>query len=90
MRHRMPVGGEAQLFVPRLLLVLGSSDTARQRFSQEWSKVPHHVLLPWAAQMLSLLDAVQGEVLLPALQVGPSQLPNSCYSSRLLRCVANA
>ena len=63
-------GQEAQLYVPRLLSVLGSSKTAQHCFTQVWSSVPLHVLLPWAAQMLSLLDAPQGEALLPALQVG--------------------
>lgn len=63
-------GQEAQLYVPRILSVLGSSKDARQCFIEVWSSVPLHVLLPWAAQMLSLLDAPQGTALLAALQVG--------------------
>ena len=63
-------GQEAQLYVPRILSVLGSSKEARQCFTEVWNSVPLHVLLPWAAQMLSLLDAPQGEALLPAIQVG--------------------
>lgn len=65
-----PTGQEAQLYVPRLLSVMASCQPARHCFSQVWSSVALHVLLPWAAQMLSLLDAPQGEALLPPLQVG--------------------
>ena len=49
--------------------MLGSSEAARQGFSEVWGRVPLHLLLPWVAQMLSLLDASQGEALLPPLQV---------------------
>ena len=62
-------GQEAQLYVPRILSVLGSSQDAQQCFAEVWSRVALHVLLPWAAQMLSLLEAPQGAALLPALQV---------------------
>ena len=64
-------GREAQLYVPRLLSVLGSSEAARQSFGEGWGGVPLRLLLPWVAQMLSLLDASQGEALLPLLQVSP-------------------
>lgn len=67
----MLVGKEAQLFVSRLLSVLGSDEAARQQVAKGWSKVPLHMLLPWSAQMLSLLEGPQGEALLPLLQVNP-------------------
>lgn len=62
-------GREAQLYVPRLLSVIGSSKAAGQCFGEAWPKVPLPLLLPWVAQMLSLLDAAQGEALLPPLKV---------------------
>ncbi len=62
-------GREAQLYVPRLLSVIGSSEAAGRCFREAWHKVPLPLLLPWVAQMLSLLDAPQGEALLPALKV---------------------
>lgn len=62
-------GREAQLYVPRLLSVIGSSEAAGQCFSEVWHKVPLPLLLPWVAQMLSLLDAAQGGPLLPPLKV---------------------
>ena len=65
----MDAGREAQLHVPRLLSVLGSNEAARQSFGEGWGGVPLRLLLPWVAQMLSLLDAPQGEALLPPLQV---------------------
>lgn len=65
----MDAGRDAQLYVPRLLSVLGSNEAARQSFGEGWGRVPRRLLLPWVAQMLSLLDAPQGEALLPPLQV---------------------
>lgn len=62
-------GQEAQLYVPRLLSVIGSSEAAGRCFGEAWHKVPLPFLLPWVAQMLSLLDAAQGEALLPPLKV---------------------
>ena len=62
-------GQEAQLYVPRLLSVIGSSEAAGRCFGEAWHKVPLPLLLPWVAQMLSLLDAPQGEALLPLLKV---------------------
>ena len=78
----MHAGREAQLFVPRLLSVLADSATARHSWGQGWAQVPLHVLLPWVAQMLSVLDAVQGDALLPALQV--SQMLNAAQCKALL------
>ncbi len=62
-------GQEAQLYVPRLLSVIGSSEAAGRCFREAWHKVPLPLLLPWVAQMLSLLDAPQGEAMLPLLKV---------------------
>jgi len=62
-------GREAQLYVPRLLSVIGSSEAASRCFGEVWHKVPLPLLLPWVAQMLSLLDAAQGGALLPPLKV---------------------
>ncbi len=62
-------GREAQLYVPRLLSVIGSSEAAGCCFGEAWHQVPLPLLLPWVAQMLSLLDAAQGEALLPPLKV---------------------
>ena len=63
------VGKEAQLLFSTLLSVLGTDEGARQHFGEGWTRVPLHMLLPWSAQMLSLLDGAQGETLLPLLQV---------------------
>ena len=48
---------------------MGDSAAAREAWNQNWQGAPLNALLPWAAQMLSLLDAPEGEALLPALQV---------------------
>ena len=48
---------------------MGDSAAAREAWSQNWRQAPLNALLPWAAQMLSLLDAPEAEALLPALQV---------------------
>ncbi|KAL3131372.1 hypothetical protein ABBQ38_007687 [Trebouxia sp. C0009 RCD-2024] len=79
MRLGGKAGQEAQLYVPRLLSVMASCQPARHCFSQVWSSVALHVLLPWAAQMLSLLDAPQGEALLPPLQALAKQFPQQLY-----------
>ena len=78
-------GREAQLYVPRLLSVIGSSKAAGRCFGEVWHKVPLLLLLPWVAQMLSLLDAVQGEALLPPLKVSLHALSNRF--SKLLLCL---
>lgn len=78
------VGREAQLYVPRLLSVLGSNEAARQSFGEGWGRVPLRLLLPWVAQMLSLLDAPQGEALLPSLQVSPYASSKASELSMLL------
>ena len=62
-------GAEAQLFVPRALAMLGASEAARAEWGTHWREAPLNALLPWAAQMLSLLDAPEGAPLLPTLQV---------------------
>ena len=62
-------GVEAQLMIPRALTVLESSKSAQQAWLGAWGDIPLHVLLPWAAQMLSLLGSSEGAALLPALKV---------------------
>ena len=66
-------GAEAALLVPRILTVLTGSgpaaESAGDAFAKGWEGVPLRFMLPWAAQMLTLLDADSGEVLLPALMV---------------------
>ena len=37
--------------------------------------MPLHVLLPWGAQMLSLLDGMAGDALLPTLKVTQPRCP---------------
>ncbi len=78
-------GREAQMYVPRLLSVIGSSEAAGRCFGEAWHKVPLPLLLPWVAQMLSLLDAAQGEALLPPLKV--SLHAASDRLSKLLLCL---
>ena len=66
----MPLTGvEAQLMVPRALTVMEGSESARQAWAESWGSASLHVLLPWAAQMLSLLGSPQGAALLPSLKV---------------------
>ena len=63
------IGKEAQLLFSSLLSILGSDEAAQWQFAEGWPTVPLHMLLPWSAQMLSLLDGPQGDALLPLLQV---------------------
>ncbi len=72
MMHMVSVvgaGAEARLFVPRLLSVMGDSEDARAEWEAGWQGVPLQALLPWAAQMLSLLSSPKGAALLPTLKV---------------------
>ena len=55
--------------VPRALTVMEGSQSARQAWAESWGSASLHVLLPWAAQMLSLLGSPQGAALLPSLKV---------------------
>lgn len=55
--------------MPRLLSVMGDSADAREAWSAGWEGVPSQALLPWAAQMLSLLSLPEGAALLPTLKV---------------------
>ena len=54
--------------VPRALTVLEGREAAQQAWSTAWHSAPLHLLLPWAAQMLSLLGSAEGAALLPALK----------------------
>ena len=55
---------------------MGEAQGARQAWSGAWQHVPLHLLLPWAPQMLSLLDAEEGNSLLPTLEVTMPMLHN--------------
>ena len=69
-------GADAQLLVPRSLgLLAGSQQAPRDEWAAGWGRVPLHVLLPWGAQMLSLLDGAAGDALLPTLKVTPPCCP---------------
>ncbi|KAK9829312.1 hypothetical protein WJX72_005143 [[Myrmecia] bisecta] len=72
-------GVDAQLYVPRLLALMADSPMARQAWEAGWQGLALHVLLPWAAQMLSLLDTSQGSVLLPALKALAAAHPQRLY-----------
>ena len=74
-------GVEAQLMVPRALTVLESSKSAQQAWLGAWDSTPLHGLLPWAAQMLSLLGSSEGAALLPALKVSTGTEIHECCSS---------
>ncbi len=54
--------------VPRALTVLEGRKPGQQAWSTAWPSAPLHVLLPWAAQMLSLLGSPEGPALLPTLK----------------------
>ena len=55
--------------MPRALALLGRADEApRGAWAAGWERVPLHALLPWGAQMLSLLEGAAGDALLPTLQ----------------------
>jgi hypothetical protein len=62
-------GDQARLFVPRVLMVMGGGGPTADAFLADWQRVPLASLLPWAAQMLSLLGEPEGAALLPALEV---------------------
>ena len=62
-------GGQAQLLVPRALAAMGASGAAQAEWGDHWRGAPLAALLPWGAQMLSLLDAPEGDALLPTLMV---------------------
>ena len=67
----LSAGREAQLLVPVVMETMHKSEAARQAWASNWQGLPIHLLLPWAAQMLSLLDAPEGASFVPALQVRP-------------------
>ena len=68
-------GQEAQLLVPAAMEIMHQSTAAQQAWTSHWQGIPLHLLLPWAAQMLSLLDEPEGRSFLPALKV------DSCLAS---------
>ena len=68
------------MYIPRALAILGEQEDAIRAWAEGWQQVPLHLLLPWASQMLSLLDAPEGAVLLPTLQVTNS--PHSQHTFR--------
>lgn len=83
-------GADAQLLVPRALgLLAGSPQAPRDEWAAGWGRVPLHVLLPWGAQMLSLLDGLAGDALLPTLKVTPPRCP-TCHGSRAVNLVGTA
>ena len=62
--------------MPRVLTVMANSESARAEFAGGWRSVPPKALLPWAAQMMSLLDTPQGPTLIPPLEASSiSHLP---------------
>lgn len=62
-------GQTAQLLVPAAMEVMHQSTAAQQAWTSSWQGIPMHLLLPWAAQMLSLLDQPEGQSFVPALKV---------------------
>ena len=80
-------GVEAQLMVPRALKVLESSNSAQQAWLGAWGSTPLHVLLPWAAQMLSLLGSPEGAALLPVLKVSTEPKFHHCFTPAALPVV---
>ena len=62
-------GHEVQLLVPVIMGTMHQSEAASQAWASKWQDIPVHLLLPWAAQMLSLLDEPEGASFVPALQV---------------------
>lgn len=62
-------GKQAQLYVPRLLDALAGGAAPEAAFAARWRGVPLAAFLPWSPSMLSLLGELQGEALLPALEV---------------------
>ena len=62
-------GQEAQLLVPAAMEIMHQSTAAQQAWTSHWQGIPLHLLLPWAAQMLSLLDEQEGRSFVPALKV---------------------
>ena len=55
--------------MPRLLDVLAGGSAPQAAFAAGWRSVPLPAFLPWAPSMLSLLDELHGEALLPTLEV---------------------
>lgn len=75
--------------MPRLLSVMGDSGDARAEWEAGWQGVPLQALLPWAAQMLSLLSSPEGAALLPTLKVFLFMLPLLIVSTILGLCSFN-
>ena len=80
---------EAQLYLPRAIALLSGNPGAQAAWSAGIAAVPSRLLLPWAAQMLSLLDCEEGQVLLPPLQV-PFSVPDKDTNNHPIRSPASA
>ncbi|KAK9839902.1 hypothetical protein WJX74_000152 [Apatococcus lobatus] len=72
-------GQEAQLLIPVLMEAMHKSKAARQAWECHWQGVPIHLLLPWAAQMLSLLDQPEGSSFLPTLKAIAGSYKQALY-----------
>ncbi|KAK9867398.1 hypothetical protein WJX84_001490 [Apatococcus fuscideae] len=68
LHHGTHDGQEAQLLVPVVMDTMHNSEGARRAWEGMWQNVPLHLLLPWAAQMLSLMDQREGASYVSALQ----------------------
>jgi hypothetical protein len=62
-------GTGADLYVPRALAVLAIGEEPRTAWRDGWEGVAPHMFLPWAAQMLSLLESAEGDAIVPCLEV---------------------
>jgi hypothetical protein len=74
--------------VPQALAVMEGSQAARQAWAVSWDSASLHVLLPWAAQMLSLLGSPQGSALVPSLKVQPTSC--TCLLGIAMLCYTEA
>ncbi|KAK9813338.1 hypothetical protein WJX73_001242 [Symbiochloris irregularis] len=84
MRHS--ACGGAELYVPRVLALLHDHAAARNIWLRDWQSAPLHLLLPWAAQMLSLVEAAEGPCLMPALQALAASYQSRLYFPYQLSC----
>eukprot|EP00884_Botryococcus_braunii_P014588 jgi/Botrbrau1/2312/Bobra.39_1s0001.1 len=69
---------EAELYIPRALLLLGLPK-ARRAWEEKWGRAPVHVFLAWAAQMLSLMATPESDALIPCLEELARQYRQQLY-----------
>lgn len=69
----------ARLHLPRLLVLLGQYPACQEAWAKAAPRVPTWMFLPWAAQIMSLMERPEGEALVATLDALAVAFPRALY-----------